>query len=80
MNHDPVTEPARQTTHLLPHPLFGLPTTVGATSSRCRETTGGGLSEPGPQPGGRHLARFARYALVLRATEPAQILEASGGP
>ena len=28
MNHDPVTEPAQQTAHLLPHPPLGLPTTV----------------------------------------------------
>src|SRR6188472_4268522 len=40
MNHDPVTEPAQQTAHLLPHPSLGLPTTVGPTSSRCRVTSG----------------------------------------
>src|SRR4051812_1742767 len=51
MNYDPVTEPAQQTAHLLPLPLLGLPTTVRAFSSRCRETTGGSLSETGPQPG-----------------------------
>jgi hypothetical protein len=37
MNHDPVTEPARQTAHQLLHPSLGLPTTVWPTSSRCLE-------------------------------------------
>ena len=40
MSHDPVTEPAQQTAHLLPHPSLGLPTTVGPTSSRCRVRSG----------------------------------------
>ena len=59
MKHDPVTEPARQTAHLLPHPSLGLPTTVGPTSSGCRATTGGRSrsQDHSPETAPRQIAR-----------------------